>query len=395
MKLIYMDHSATTPVHPEVLDAMTPYFTEKFGNASSLHQAGRIARDAVETSRNKIADILNCDSKEIIFTSGGTEADNFSLFGVARTNPVRKTNETSRSKGHIITSQIEHHAVLNACAQLEKEGFEVTYLPVDKEGVIIMDEFKKAIKPQTILISVMHANNETGVIQPIEEIAKLAKEKQITFHTDAVQAMGKLKIDLEKMPVDLLTFSGHKFYAPKGIGALFIRRGTKINPIQVGGHHEFRRRAGTENVPGIVGLAKAMEITNNNFKEESRRLGALRDKLENGILTRIDEAQINGSRTKRLPNLLNISFKYVEGEGIILNLDSYGICVSSGSACTSENLEASHVLSAMCIPPEIAHSSIRFSLGKDNTEADIDFTLDCLVKTVKKLRDMSPLYKKK
>jgi len=387
MKLIYLDHSATTPVHPEVLEAMKPYFSDRFGNASSLHQAGRIARDAVESARQKIADYLKCEPKEVIFTSGGTESDNLALFGTARAN---------RSKGtHIITSKIEHHAVLNTCNQLEKDGFEITYLPVDKDGIVIIDEFKKAIKPQTILISIMHANNETGVVQPIEQIGKIAREHKIIFHTDAVQTMGKLKIELDKLPVDLLSFSGHKIYGPKGIGGLFIRKGTKIIPTQFGGHHEFKRRAGTENVPGIVGLAKAMEITHTNLESENKRLSALRDRLETGLIQKIEDIQVNGSRFKRLPNLLNISFNYVEGEGIILNLDSYGICVSSGSACTSESLEPSHVLSAMGLTPEIAHCSVRFSLGKDNTESDIDFTMECMVKVIKKLREMSPLYRKK
>lgn len=387
MKLIYLDHSATTPVHPDVVEAMKPYFIEKFGNASSLHQAGRIARDAVESARQKIADFLKCDTKEVIFTGGGTESDNLALFGTAKTN---------RSKGnHIIISKIEHHAVLNTCNQLEKDGFEVTYLPVDKEGIVIIDELKKAIKPQTILISIMHANNETGVIQPIEQIGQIARAHKIIFHTDAVQTIGKVRVELDKLPVDLLSFSAHKIYGPKGTGGLFIRQGTKIGPIQFGGHHEFRRRAGTENVPGIVGLAKAMEITQINLEPENKRLTALRNRLESGIIQKIEEVQINGSSSKRLPNLLNISFNYVEGEGIILNLDSFGICVSSGSACTSENLEPSHVLSAMGLPPEMAHCSIRFSLGKDNTESDIDFTVDCLVKVIKKLRDMSPLYHRK
>lgn len=387
MKLIYLDHAATTPLHPEVLEAMKPYFSGEFGNASSLHQVGRLARTAVESAREKMAKYLKCEPKEIIFTSGGTESDNLALFGVAR---------AQQQKGkHIITSQVEHHAILNACKQLEKEGFEVTSIPVDKDGIVLIDELKKSIKPQTILISIMHANNETGVIQPIEEIGKIAREHQIAFHTDAVQSAGKIKIELDKLPVALLTISAHKIYGPKGVGALFIRRGTRISPIQFGGHHEFRRRAGTENVPGIVGLARAIELAMTSLDAEGKRLKTLRDKLEVGIIKNIEEVQVNGHRTKRLPNLLNISFHYVEGEGIILNLDSYGICVASGSACTSESLEPSHVLSAMGVPVQLAHGSIRFSLGKDNTESDIDFTIDCLVKVIDKLRKMSPLYHKK
>ncbi|MBI4833718.1 MAG: cysteine desulfurase NifS [Planctomycetes bacterium] len=386
-KLIYMDHSATTPVHPEVLEAMKPYFMEKFGNASSLHQAGRIARDAVESARQKIADYFKCEPKEIIFTSGGTESDNFSVFGTARAN---------KEKGrHIITSKIEHHAILNTCHQLEKEGFEITYLPVDGQGTVLLEELKKTIRPETILISIMHANNEVGSIQPIEEIGRIAREHEIIFHTDAVQSVGKIKTELDKLPVDLMTFSGHKLYAPKGIGGLFIRHGTKVTPIQYGGHHEFRRRAGTENVPGIVGLAKAIEIAKSNLDAEGRRLSSLRNRLEKGIVDNIEDIRINGAAANRLPNMLNISFKYVEGEGIILNLDSFGICVSSGSACTSESLEPSHVLSAMGVPVAEAHGSIRFSLGKSNTEADIDFTIECMMKIISKLRQMSPLYHKK
>jgi cysteine desulfurase len=386
-KLIYMDHSATTPVHPDVLEAMSPYFTEKFGNASSLHHAGRIARDAVESARQTIADYFKCEPKEIIFTGGGTESDNFALFGTARAN---------KEKGnHIITSTIEHHAILNTCHRLEKDGFEITYLPVDENGTVILEELKKAIKPETILISIMHVNNEVGSIQPLGEIGRIAREHKIIFHTDAVQSVGKIKTELNKLPVDLMSFSGHKLYGPKGIGGLFIRHGTRITPIQYGGHHEFRKRAGTENVPGIVGLARAIEIAKSNLDSEGNRLSSLRDRLEKGISARIEDIRINGIGAKRLPNMLNISFKYVEGEGIILNLDSFGICVSSGSACTSESLEPSHVLSAMGVPVAEAHGSIRFSLGKDNAETDIDFTVDCMVKIINKLRQMSPLYHKK
>lgn len=384
---IYLDHSATTKVHPLVVSAMAPYWESDFGNPSSLHHKGRAAREAVENARFSIAKHLGADAKEIIFTGGGTESDNLALFGAAL---------ASQSKGnHIITSQIEHHAVLNSAAQLAKQGFDVTYLPVDKHGLVDPADLKKAIRDSTILISIMHANNEIGVIQPIEELADVARAKGIVFHTDAVQSIGKVRIDLGKLPVVLLSLSGHKIYGPKGVGALYIRKGAKIIPLQYGGHHESKRRAGTENVPGIVGLAKAMELLHSDLDNHSGRMAQLRDRLQESLLARIPDIQINGSQTRRLPNMLNVTFKYVEGEGIILNLDTYGICVSSGSACTSESLEASHVLTAMGVPAEFAHGSVRFSLGIENTQQEIDFTVDYLDKIVRRLREMSPLYKKK
>ena len=386
-KTIYLDHSATTKVHPTVLEAMTPYFQEEYGNPSSLHHKGRVIRQALETARGQIAKYLHCDDKEIIFTSGGTEADNLALFGVA---------QALKSKGnHIITSAVEHHAILNTCSQLKKNGVDVTILPVDKYGLISPAELKKAIRPETILISIMYANNEIGTIEPIAEIGQIARQSKITFQTDAVQAIGKTRIDLSKLPVDLLTMSAHKIYGPKGIGALYIRKGTRLAARQFGGHHEFRKRAGTENVAFIIGFAKAIELVHQNLESDNKKIAELRDRLQNGITKNIPEVLVNGHPTERIPNLLNVSFKYVEGEGIILNLDSSGICVSSGSACTSESLEASHVLSAMGVPTETAHGSIRFSLGIENTAAEIDFTVDCLVKVIDKLRQMSPLYKKK
>ncbi|MEK7449178.1 MAG: cysteine desulfurase NifS [Planctomycetota bacterium] len=386
-KTIYLDHSATTRIHPEVKEAMMPCWDDFYGNPSSLHHKGREARQGIESARATIAGYFNCDPKEIIFTSGGTESDNLAIFGVAK---------ALKTKGnHIITSAIEHHAVLNTCSQLKKEGSEVTFLPVDKFGLVSLEELKKSIRPETILISIMYANNETGVIQPVEEIGRLAREHKIVFHTDAVQGIGKIKIDLNKLPVDLMTGSAHKIYGPKGIGLLYIRKGTRLLPSQVGGHHEFKRRAGTENVAGIIGFAKAVELAHQQMDTNNKKTADLRDRLQDGIVKNIPEVQVNGHPTARLPNLLNISFKYVEGEGIILNLDTNGICVSSGSACTSESLEPSHVLGAMGLPAEDAHGSIRFSLGLANTAEEIDFTVDCLIKTIDKLRQMSPLYKKK
>lgn len=352
-----------------------------------MHHKGREAREAVENARLSIAKHLSADHKEIIFTSGGTESDNLALFGAALAN---------KNKGnHIITSQIEHHAVLNSASQLAKQGFEVTYLPVNKDGLVDPADLKKAVRDNTILVSIMHSNNEIGVIQPMEKLADIAQKKGIVFHTDAVQSIGKIRIDLSKLPVALLSFSGHKIHGPKGVGVLYVRKGTKITPLQYGGHHEFKRRAGTENVPGIVGIAKAMELLHADFDNHASKMSQLRDLLQENILSRIPDAQVNGSRTKRLSNMTNITFKYVEGESIILNLDTHGICVSSGSACTSETLEPSHVLTAMGVPAEFAHGSIRFSLGIENTREEIDFTVDCLVKIVQRLREMSPLYKKK
>ncbi|MFA5794361.1 MAG: cysteine desulfurase NifS [Candidatus Brocadiia bacterium] len=387
MNTIYLDHSATTKVHPLVVEAMKSCWETDYGNPSSLHHKGRQARQYVDNARQSVAQLINADPKEIIFTGGGTEADNLAVLGAV---------SAQKSKGkHIITSQIEHHAVLNTCVQLSKQGYEVTFLPVDKQGVIDPADLKKAVRDDTILVTIMHANNEVGTVQPIGELAAIAAAKGVTFHTDAVQSLGKIRIDLAKLPVSLMSFSGHKIYGPKGVGVLYIRKGTKITPLQLGGHHEFNRRAGTENVPGIVGIARAMELVHKNLEADSARIAELRDYLESQISSRITDIQVNGHRTKRLPNMLNITFKYVEGEGIILNLDSSGICVSSGSACTSESLEPSHVLSAMSVPAELAHGSIRFSLGRENTKAEIEFTLDCLVKTVQRLREMSPLYKKK
>ncbi|MCD6413852.1 MAG: cysteine desulfurase NifS [Elusimicrobia bacterium] len=385
MKRIYLDHNATTPVDPRVVEAMLPYFGEKFGNASSIHSFGREARKAIDDARQILADFVGAQPDEIFFTSGGTEADNFALKGIAFAN---------KGKGNrVITSKIEHHAVLNTCKWLEKKGFEIIYLPVDGFGIVDIEELKKAINEKTILITVMHANNETGAIQPIAEIGKIAKEKGILFHTDAVQAVGKIPVNVNELRVDLLSVSAHKIYGPKGVGAIFIRKGTKIEKMLHGGHHENNKRAGTENVASIVGFAKAVEIAKKEMEDENKKLLKLRDKLEKEIEEKIKHTKINGHPEKRLPNTSNISFEFVEGESIILSLDLKGVAVSSGSACTSGSLEPSHVLSAMGVPPEIAQGSIRFSMGKDNTEEDIDFVVRELVGIVKHLREMSPLYK--
>lgn len=397
MKQIYLDYNATTPVHPEIVKAMLPYYEEIFGNASSIHQFGQQARKAIDESREKIANFIGANPEEIVFTSGGTEANNFAIKGIAYAN---------KEKGkHIITSSIEHHAVLNPCKYLEKQGFQVTYLPVDKYGLIDPNEVKKAITHQTILITIIHANNEVGTIQPIAEIGKIIQNfnnqqlkvntQQIYFHTDAVQSIGKIPVNVDELKVDLLSLSGHKIYAPKGIGILYIRKGIRIQPLIHGGHHEKNRRAGTENVPGIIGLGKAIEIAKISMVEEKKRLTDLRNKLYTGICEKIDNVYLNGHLQERLSNTLNISFEFVEGESIILNLDMKGVAVSSGSACTSGSLEPSHVLKAMGIKPAIAQGSIRFSLGKDNTEEDIDYVLEILPEIIEKLRAISPLYKKK
>lgn len=386
MKRIYLDYAATTPVHPEVVKAMTPYFTEIYGNPSSIHACGQEAKETLEKSRRTIAKFLNAHSDEIVFTGSGTEADNFALEGVAF---------ASETKGnHIITTNIEHHAVFETCRFLEKRGFKVTYLPVDQDGLVSPDDVRKAITPKTILVSVMHANNEIGTIQPISEISKIAKEAGVYFHTDAVQTVGHLPIDVNKLGVDLLSLSAHKLYGPKGVGALYIRKGTKMVPFLHGGSQERRRRASTENVAGIVGLARACEIASSEMDEEHSRLSRLRDKLITGLLTGIDRSKLNGHPQKRLPGNVNVSFEYVEGESMCLNLDLEGICSSTGSACSSSNAEPSHVLLAIGILPQKAYGSLRFTLGKWTTEDDINLVLEVLPIIVNKLRAMSPLYGK-
>jgi len=396
-RFIYLDHNATTPTDPRVVEAMKLYFSKLYGNPSSIYRFAQEAREAVEIARGKLAKILNAKPEEVIFTSGGTEADNFAIKGIAYAN---------KEKGnHIITSEIEHHAVLNTCKWLEKQGFLVTYIGVDKYGVVNLDELKDVITDKTILITIMHANNEIGTIEPIMEIGGLLQEinkqritnhePRICFHTDAVQTVGKIPIDVNKLGVDLLSLSGHKFYGPKGVGALFVRKRTKINSLLHGGHHERNKRAGTENVPGIVGLGKTCEIAMEEQEKEEKKLKALRDRLHKGIVEKIDDVIINGHPEKRLVGTLNICVKYVEGEAMLLNLDLEGIAASSGSACTSGTLEPSHVLLALGIPPEVAHGSLRFSLGRDNTEEDINRVIEVLPPIVKKLRAMSPFRKGK
>ncbi len=387
MKKIYLDHNATTPVHSEVVKEMLPYYREIYGNASSFHQFGQQARKAVEEAREKVAVFIGAKSGEIIFTGGGTEADNFAIKGIAYAN---------QAKGkHIITSSIEHHAVLNSCKYLEKQGFRITFLPVDKYGLINPEEVKKTIGEETILISIMHANNEMGTIEPVAEVGKIAKEKGIYFHIDAVQSAGKIPVKVDELNVDLVSLSGHKLYGPKGVGILYIRKGTKIQPLIHGGHHEKNKRAGTENVPGIIGLAKAMEIASVTMEEEAIRLTNLRDRLWVRINEKIEDVFLHGHERERLPNTLNLSFEGVEGEAIILDLDMKGIAVSTGSACTSGTLEPSHVLKAMGVNPQVAQGAIRFSLGEGNTQEDIDYVADILSGIVNRLRGISPFYKKK
>lgn len=382
--MVYMDYNATTPTDERVLEEMLPFFKDIYGNPSSIYSLAQRAKKAIDEAREKLATLLNADPKEIIFTSGGTEADNWAIKGIAYANQDRGK--------HIITSQIEHHAVLNTCKFLEKQGFRVTYLPVDRYGVVDLDVLKQSITPETILISIMFANNEVGTIQPIKEIAKIAKKEGIYFHTDAVQAVGKIAVDVEELGVDLLSLSAHKFYGPKGIGALYVRRGVKIVPLLHGGEQERGRRAGTENVPGIVGLGKAAEIAGKEMEEEERRVKILRDKLEKKLVEKIPEIIVNGHPQNRLYNTLSICVKYVEGESMLINLDKEGICASSGSACTSSSLEPSHVLLAMGIPPEIAHGSLRFSLGKFNSEADVEKVSEVLPRIVEDLRKISPFW---
>lgn len=387
MKRIYLDYAATTPTRPEVVEAMLPYFTEGFGNPSSIYSFGQEAKAAVEQARTKVAKLIGAREEEVVFTSGGTEADNAALVGVALAN---------ESKGnHIITSAIEHHAVLETCEFLEKRGFTATHLPVDKYGLVDPDDVKKAITNKTILISVMHANNEVGTIEPIAEIGKIAREAGVYFHTDAVQTVGHIPVDVNKLGVDLLSISAHKLYGPKGVGALYIRRGTRLAPFIHGGGQEKQRRSGTENVPGIVGLGWAAELAGQELNEEAERLAALRDRLIKGLLERIDHIRLNGNPTDRLPNNVNISVDYVEGESMLLNMDLAGICVSTGSACSSAGGEPSHVLTACGLLPEQAHGSLRMTLGKWTEEQHIERVLEVLPGIVAKLRAMSPLLKSK
>ncbi len=388
-RIIYLDHAATTPVRPEVLEAMLPYFSGKFGNSSSIYSLAQEARKAVDESRLSVARILNCRPNEVIFTSGGSESDNTAVKGVALAS--------QQWGNHIVTTAIEHHGVLHTCQFLEKFGFEITYLPVDADGLVHPEALGAALTSRTVLVSIMYANNEIGTVQPIAELARAVKAqaaalgKRIPFHTDAVQAPGALSLDVDHLGVDLLSLSSHKFYGPKGAGVLYVRRGTPFLPQQQGGSQERYRRAGTENNPGIVGTAKALELAVAEQETERRRLTALRDRTINAIMQRIPRVRLNGHPTERLPNNINISFESVEGEPILLGLDMAGICASSGSACTSASLEPSHVLVALGLSADIAHASLRLTLGRDTTDADIDYLMDTLPGIVERLRALSPL----
>ena len=377
---VYLDHNASTPVHPEVLAEMLPYFSEVFGNASSVHGFGREAREGIDTARDRIARFLGCAPAEIVFTSGGTESDNFGVKGLA----------LARNRGHLITTQIEHHAVLRTCQALEAQGFEVTYLPVDEYAMVDPDDVKRAIRPDTIAISVMHANSEVGTIQPILDIGRIAREHGVAFHVDAVQTFGKVPLDLEACGIDVLSCSAHKIYGPKGVAAAYVRKGTRMVSVQHGGDHERRRRAGTENVPGIVGFGKAVEIRAAVMAEEARRVTDLRNRLWEGIRTRVPDTRLNGHPTDRLPGTANISFRGVEAESIVLGLDLKGIGVSAGSACTSGSVEPSYVLVAMRSPIDWALGAVRHSLGRSTTAEDVDYVVDAIEPLVVKLRKAMP-----
>ena len=384
MKKIYMDYNATTPLHPEALDAMLPFLKDNFGNPSSIHWAGRGVKKSIDEAREKVASLLNADPSEIVFTAGGSESDNLAIKGVA--------NVLKNKSNHIITTQVEHPAVLTTCQYMEKRGCKVTYLPVDHDGMIDLDDLRGSITNKTVLISIMYANNETGTLFPIKEIGEIAADNGIVFHTDAVQAVGKIPIDVKDLTVDLLSLAGHKLYAPKGIGCLYVKKGTSLVPLIHGGHQEGGRRAGTENTPGIVGLGKACEIANRDMESQLKRITKLRDSLYEGIIDKLDHVKLNGHPVKRIPNTLNLSFEFIEGESLLINLDMEGVAVSSGSACTSGSLKPSPVLMAMAVPSEIAQGSIRFSLGLDNTEEDIEYVIGVLPEIVNRLRSMSPLY---
>ena len=379
---IYLDNNATTPVLPEVFDVMRPYFGERFGNASSIHHQGQETRAAVERARDSVAALLGCRPAEVVFTSGGTEGDNLAVAGLV--NPG----------DHIVTSTIEHHAVLHACKHLQEAGCEVSYVPVDGRGLVDPDDVRRALRSNTRLISIMMANNETGALQPVEEIGKIAAEAEVHFHTDAVQAAGKVPIDVKKIGCDVLTISGHKMHAPQGVGALYVRKGTHLQPLFYGGRHERSRRAGTENVPGIVGLGRAAEVALQSFERgDDKKMGTLRDRLQQGILAQIEEAAVNGEGAPRVPNTTNIYFDHIDGEAMVIALDLKGLAVSTGAACSSGAIEPSHVLIAMGLRADRARASVRFSLGKQNTEEEIEFALALVPETVARLRELSPAYR--
>ena len=386
MNRVYLDFNATTPVEPAVLDAMLPYFAGEFANAASIHTPGQKARAAVETAREQVAALIGARPQEIVFTSGGTESDNHAIFGIVEAAGGREK--------HVITTSIEHEAVLNACQALEKRGVCVTYLPNEREGLIDLDDLRRAVRPETILITIMHANNELGTVQPLEEIGRIAKETDVYFHTDAVQSAGKIPIDVNKLQVDLLSISGHKLYAPKGIGALYVRGGTRLRQLLYGGHHQRGFRPGTENVAGIVGLGKAAELARKSFAEDALRISALRDKLQQGLVQRVPQSRVNGSAAPRTPNTTNIVFPGVEGEALLIALDLKGLACSTGAACSSGAVEPSHVLTAIGLPADEARASLRFSLGRHTTAADIDFALNVVPAAVAQLRELSPTYQK-
>ena len=388
MNRVYLDHNATTAVAPEVLEAMLPYLSGEYGNAASIHTFGQKARAAVETAREQVAALIGARAQEIVFTSGGTEADNHAIFGVVTfTAP-------STSRPHVITSSSEHEAVLNTCQALEKQGVDVTYLSVDREGRVDPEELRRSVRKETLLISIMHANNELGTVQPLEAIGRIAAEADVYFHTDAVQSAGKLPVDVNVLGLDLLALSGHKFYAPKGIGALYIRGGTRLRQLLYGGHHQRGFRPGTENVPGIVGLGKGAEIARQSLLQDAARISALRDRLEQGLVARVPHSRVNAARAPRTPNTANITFPGIEGEALVIALDLKGLACSTGAACSSGAVEPSHVLTAIGLPPEEARASLRFSLGRHTAAADIDFALHIVPATVEQLRELSPTYRK-
>jgi cysteine desulfurase len=394
MNRIYLDHNATTPVDPSVLDAMLPYFSAEFGNASSIHTFGQRARAAVETAREQVAALLNARPQEIVFTSGGTESDNHAIFGVAQAllPALREAEGPVRPGTHIITTTIEHEAILNACQALEKQGVAVTYLPVNREGLISLDDLRRSLRPETVLITVMHANNELGAIQPLAEIGRVAAEAEVYFHTDAVQSAGKILVDVKALQLDLLSISGHKFYAPKGIGALFIKSGTRLRQLLYGGHHQRGFRPGTENVAGIVGLGKAAELARHSLEKDAARITRLRDTLEQGILARVPDSLVNAANAPRTPNTTNILFSGLEGEALVIALDLKGLACSTGAACSSGAVEPSHVLTAIGLPASEARASIRFSLGRYTSESEIAAALEVVPAAVAQLRKLSPTY---
>ncbi len=385
MKRIYLDYNATTPLHPEVLSAMLPYLQESYGNASSIHHHGQTAKRAIEEAREQVAHLIHASPGEVVFTGGGTEADNLAIKGVAFWHKAKAQ--------HIITSSIEHAAVLRTCQFLEAEGFPVTFLPVDRYGMIDADDLRKAVREETLLISVMHSNNEVGTIQPIDKFSEIARAHQVLLHTDAIQSAGKVPVDVGALGVDLLTLSAHKICGPKGVGALYIKNGTGVRPFLHGGHQEMNRRAGTENVPGIVGFGKAAELASVRLAESQAGMESLRDYFWEKIQQRVDHIQLNGHPSQRLPNTLNVAFEFIEGESAVINLDLHGVAASSGSACTSGSLEPSHVLTAMGLSKQMAQGSLRFSLGKQTTREEIDQAAEVVTEVVHRLRSMSPFYK--